>query len=197
MTIRSTLIGCIAMLVMPPHAQTVQTDTLAAQFIAAVNAMRADPPSFIDAIDSYVLEWQSFVKNKSELKKAAKEIKDILRKQQPLPPFLVDSNLTRAALEHATDCDRMGVVGHIGSDGSNPLQRAQRHGTFEVVSEVITYGQPTAQEMLAAFLIDHDTPTRGHRMTILSTEFTHVGVVVMTHQQYRIQCVVDLGTPAP
>jgi len=182
------LVSCAAQL----HSQT---DTLTMQFIEEVNRMRQDPKSFLDDIDSYVLEWRSFVKNKKELDKAAKEIKAILKKQSPLPPYAVDSSLMKAALQHATDCRMMGVVGHIGSDGSNPLDRAQRFSNYEVVSEAITYGQPTAAEMLAAFLIDHDSPERGHRTSMLSTELTLIGVAVDTHPTYRIQCVVDLAAP--
>jgi uncharacterized protein YkwD len=185
------------MLLWSSHVAKSQPDTLAAQFIDLVAELRANPASFIDKIDSYVLEWRSFVQNKSELKKAASEVKKMLASLKPLPAFRVDSGLTAAACEHATDCQLMGVVGHIGSDGSNPLQRATRHGSYTDVSEVITYGQPTAQEMLAAFLVDHDSPDRGHRKAILSTTLTLIGVCVAPHPSYRIQIVVDLATSAP
>lgn len=156
--------------------------------------MRADPASFVPKIDAYYREWQSFVKDKKGLKKACDEIKKILKKQKPLAPFRMDSVLTRAALDHAADGRNMGVLGHIGSDGSNPMDRVKRYGTFMSVSECITYGQKTSSLMLAAFLVDEHTPDRGHRKAMLSTTLTHVGIAIDAHPQYDHQCVVVLGS---
>ena len=191
MKLRLLVVSCLLLLTsVNTHAQY---DSLSIAFVEEVNAMRQDPRSFIDDVDAYVLEWKSFVRNPKELQKAANEIKKILRKLDPLPPFHVDSALQLAAADHAEDCKLMGVVGHIGSDGSNPQVRIERHGSFNNAAEVITYGQPTTMEMLAAFLVDHDSPSRGHRKSMLSTVLTHLGVVIDEHPKFRIQCVVDLG----
>ncbi len=164
------------------------------QLLLAINAMRTDPKSFIPMVDAYHHQWQSFVKDKKGLKKACDEIKSILKKQKPLAPFQLDTVLTKAAIDHATDGRNMGVMGHIGSDGSNPMDRVKRYGTFTSVSECITYGNKTAALMLAAFLVDENTPDRGHRKTMLSTTLTHIGIAIDSHPQYDHQCVVVLGS---
>lgn len=170
-----------------PQVSTAQ------QFLVEVNSMRAQPASFIPKIDAYYREWLSFVKDKKALKKACDEIKGILKKQKPLAPFQLDSVLTRAAIDHAADGRNMGVLGHIGSDGSNPMDRVKRYGSYNSVSECITYGNKTAALMLAAFLVDEHTPDRGHRKTMLSATLTHIGIAIDAHPQYDDQCVVVLG----
>lgn len=163
------------------------------EFVRILNQMRADPSSFIKKIDEYANDWRSFVPNRKTFDKAIKEAKAVLRTAKPLPPLTVDSKLVDAAIEHANDARKMGVLGHIGSDGSNPFDRLKRHTNFESVGEVITYGQSGAADMLAAFIVDHDTPDRGHRKSLMSTEYTSIGVAVDSHPKMRTQCVAVLA----
>jgi uncharacterized protein YkwD len=48
--------------------------------------------------------------------------------------------------------------------------------------------------MLAAFLVDENTPDRGHRKAMLSTTLTHIGIAIDSHPKYDYQCVVVLGS---
>ena len=158
-------------------------------FLTLVNAMRSDPASFIPKIDEYANDWRSFVPNKKKFERAVAEAKKALKNTKPLPPFQLDTHLVKAAYDHALDGRRMAVLGHIGSDKSNPYTRVQRYVKYETVSEVITYGQAGAADMLAAFLVDHDTPGRGHRKTILSTNLNSIGIAIDSHPKFRTQCV--------
>lgn len=170
-----------------------QDTAMARSFFEAVNAMRANPSSFLPTVDAYVREWRSFVPNKKALESAAAELKKELRALAPLAPFQIDSDLVRASADHATDSRLMGVLGHIGSDRSNPADRVARYAVMAQVNEVITYGQSTAAYMLAAFLIDEQDPKRGHRKALLSKSLTLIGVTVDSHPAYRTQCVAVLG----
>ena len=171
-----------------------QDTAMARAFLAEVNAVRAAPTSFLPTVDAFVREWRSFVPDRKKLESAANELKRELKKMKPLPPFRTDSLLALAAGDHARDGRQMGVLGHIGSDGSTPVDRVKRYTTAMVqVSEVITYGQTTAPYMLAAFLIDEQDPKRGHRKALFSKDLTLIGIVVDTHPQYRTQVVAVLG----
>ncbi len=171
-----------------------QDTTMARAFLDTLNAVRADPASFAPTVDAFVREWRSFVPDRKKLESAAKELKRELKKMKPLPPFQVDTLLRLAAEDHARDGRLMGVLGHIGSDGSTPVDRVKRHTQDMVqVSEVITYGQATAPYMLAAFLIDEQDPKRGHRKALFSKELTLIGIVVDTHPEYRTQIVAVMG----
>jgi len=167
---------------------------MARSFLDTLNAVRANPASFIPTVDAFVREWRSFVPDRAKLEAAAKELKRELKKTKPLPPLTVDSTLVLAAMDHAQDGRQMGILGHIGSDGSTPLDRVRRHTqALSRVSEVITYGQATAPYMLAAFLIDEQDPKRGHRKALLSKDLHLIGIAVDTHPQYRTQIVAVMG----
>jgi len=187
--ILASLLACLAAASLP-----AQDTTMARSFVEAVNAMRANPASFLPTVDAYVREWRSFVPNKKALESAAAELKKELRKHAPLAPFQIDTDLVHASADHARDSRQMGVLGHIGSDGSNPADRVARYAVMTQVNEVITYGQSTAAYMLAAFLIDEQDPKRGHRKALLSKTLTLIGVTVDSHPAYRTQCVAVLGT---
>jgi len=191
-----TMSGCaIALLVLMLTAPVrAQDTTMARSFLDTLNAVRANPASFIPTVDAFVREWRSFVPDRAKLEAAAKELKRELKKTKPLPPLTVDSTLVLAAMDHAQDGRQMSILGHIGSDGSTPLDRVRRHTqALSRVSEVITYGQATAPYMLAAFLIDEQDPKRGHRKALLSKDLHLIGIAVDTHPQYRTQIVAVMG----
>ncbi len=50
------------------------------------------------------------------------------RAERNLPPLQWDAAMATAAREHAVDMMAHGVVSHIGSDGSTPLERLHRAG---------------------------------------------------------------------
>jgi uncharacterized protein YkwD len=176
------------------HFAAAQSDSVSINFIQILNQLRNDPRSFESAIDEYYYEWRSFVTNRKGLEKAIKEIKQRLRTQSRLPTLTPDTNLLKAALDHANDSYNKDVVGHIGSDGSNPGSRVKRYSSIENVAECITYGQKTSRLMLAALLIDEGNPSRGHRESLLSAQYSLIGVAVAPHPRYHFQCVVVLGS---
>jgi uncharacterized protein YkwD len=170
------------------------SDSLARAFVSELNAMRANPKAFIPKIDAYQRQLRSFTPSTSELDKAVKEIKKELAKLKPLNQLSVDTALALAATDHMLDGQRSGLVGHMGSDGSDPGQRVARYGQFRTLSESITYGHMSSSLMLAAFLVDEGTPSRGHRKSMLSQDYTLIGVAVGGHPQYDSQVVVLLAS---
>ena len=170
-----------------------QTDSLNKAFIAELNQMRANPKAFIPQIEAYRRQLSSFTHNKKALNIAVAEIKQILAKQQPLSQLTLDSALMQATREHMMDGAKAGFIGHIGSDHSDPGVRAARYGRFIALSEAITYGHLSTSLMLAAFLVDEGTPSRGHRMAMLSPVYTLVGAAYGPHPKYDSHIVVLLG----
>lgn len=183
----------LCLLCVTTFSGTAQQDTVGENFIRQLNQLRQNPRSFLKAIDEYYYEWRSFVADAKGLEAAVKEIKQRLRSQSALPLLTVDSNLAKAARDHAKDSYNMNILGHIGSDGSNPGTRVKRYSNIETIAECITYGQKSSRLMLAAMLVDEGNPSRGHRESLLSPKFTLIGVAVDLHPRYDYQCVVVLG----
>ncbi len=171
-------------------AQTLFDAELTELFVSEVNTMRSNPAQYLPQLEAYARQVRSFTPNKKQLDKAMSEIRVLMKKQKPLGMLHVDSALMKAAYDHMADAQNSGLVGHIGSDGSDPGSRAQRYTSFTALSEAITYGHVSTSLMLSAFLVDEGTPSRGHRLTMLSDEYTRIGVAVGSHPTYSIQVVV-------
>lgn len=162
-------------------------------FVQVLNAVRADPKSFLPALDRYERYVISFTPSKKKLKAALKEIRARLNKQQPLPPLSIHNALQGAADDHVADLARGGLMSHIGSDGSNPLTRVQRYEKISTIGECITMGYLTPDLMVASMLVDEGTPDRGHRENLLKATYSYIGVGIADHPSLRIATVVVLG----
>lgn len=79
--------------------------------------------------------------------------------------------LGRAALAHAQDMATHDFMGHKGSDGSMPVDRAtQAHYPWRAVAENIAAGQRTAEEVVNTWL---ESP--GHCANLMSPRYSETG----------------------
>jgi len=159
--------------------------------IAMLNAVRTNPASFLPSLEQYKNTARAVARNKKEFDKAYAEIVTRLRTQPVLPAYNVDEGLMKAAKDHCMDCEQNGIVGHFGSDKSDPGMRMRRYTTYVTMGESCTYGNATPAMIIAAFLVDEGTPSRGHRENMLSTTYTQVGVHVCGHPKYGTSVVID------
>lgn len=170
-------------------------DSLEASVVDVVNSVRSNPASFIPAIDRYERHIRSFVKDPSALQRAVLEIRTQLKKLKPLPPLVISDALQAAADLHALDIETHGTMGHIGHDGSDPSTRIAKFGRFTSFGENVTYGHMTAELIVASFLVDEGTPDRGHRKSLLGSNYTAIGVGIGSHVTYTRACVIVVGEP--
>ena len=68
--------------------------------------------------------------------KAVKECIGVMMKTEAMGALTVDALLNEAAMDHVLDCGPKGVMGHAGSDGSQPVDRITRYGQWKG-----TYGE--------------------------------------------------------
>ncbi|MFT7581462.1 MAG: hypothetical protein ACI9MR_003138 [Myxococcota bacterium] len=114
-----------------------------------------------------------------------------LGRARPVPPLERAEGLARAAMDHVADLGNNGHVGHFGSDGSSPDERASRHGRWRgSVAENITFGSITASEVVIDLLVDDGVADRGHRRVMLGKTFRRTGVSCGPHPTYRQTCVI-------
>ncbi|MDE9366170.1 CAP domain-containing protein [Luteipulveratus sp. YIM 133132] len=87
-------------------------------------------------------------------------------------PLKVDSALTRAADDHASDMVRRHYFSHTGADGSSFSDRTSRagYGGF-ATAENIAAGQPTAEAVVRSWM-----QSPGHRMNIVNCAYNRIGV---------------------
>ncbi len=88
------------------------------------------------------------------------------------PPLIHSELLQKAALAHARDMANRSVLGHAGSDGSTPAERATREGyRWRVVGENIASGQATPEQVVEEWL-----GSPHHCANLMDADFTEMGV---------------------
>ena len=87
-------------------------------------------------------------------------------------PLKQAAALERAALAHAQDMAAHSYIGHKGSDGSMPADRATRAGyTWVSVAENVAAGQTTAEEVVNKWLA-----SPGHCANLMTPRYSDTGV---------------------
>lgn len=116
------------------------------------------------------------------------------RAQHGLSPLVAEARLSQAAQAHAEDMAGHDFVSHTGSDGRGYWQRATSAGyQGQMIGEVITAGQATAEEAFGAWL--NSSP---HHTILLTPELTQLGVGHAERQgsRYGNYWVVVVARPA-
>ena len=116
-----------------------------------------------------------------------------LERQPPVPPLSPARLLAEAAGAHVAEQGPRGATGHFSKNGDDPRDRVRRRGGGDYVAETITYGPPTAIEVLRQLIVDDDVPGRGHRRTVFAAEMRFVGVGCGPHRTYRVMCVAEFA----
>lgn len=176
--------------------------TLESQVLAEINFARTRPQAYADRLRIYRTLFHGKIVyypgnptglRTSEGVKAVDEAIRFLEKQEPLEPIEASRLLAQAAGDHVQEQGPRGGTGHFSKDGANPRDRVGRRGGGNYVAEVITYGPPSAAEVVRQLIVDDDVPGRGHRKTLFAAEMRYAGVACGPHRTYRAMCVADLG----
>ena len=94
------------------------------------------------------------------------------KRHKAAPAVALSETLQRAAAVHARDMADRSVLGHAGSDGSTPAERATRAGySWRVVGENIASGQATPEQVVEEWI-----KSPHHCANLMSADFTEMGV---------------------
>ncbi len=173
--------------------QSSKESPLVQEVLVALNTLRSNPSSFVPKLAAYRDYMRTRAKNTAALDAAIKEATDRLSSEKALPVLNMSGGLWMAAKDHAADIEKNGVLGHTGTDKSTPAQRVKKYMSLPLIGEVVTYGFSSADLILASFIVDQDTPDRGHRENLLNGKFTMVGIAIAEHKKYGTSCVIVLG----
>lgn len=170
--------------------------------IAELNRARADPRGYAADLATY----RSYFSGKvvrypgnpdglrtAEGVAAVDEAIAVLRRQPPLTSVSAAPLLARAARDHVEEQGPRGATGHASATGERARQRLMKRGGGDYVAEVITYGPPSATEVVRQLIIDDAVPARGHRRALYDPQWTHAGAACGPHKRYKIMCVVTFA----
>ena len=169
--------------------------------ILELNKVRSDPKKYAELyikpmlqyFDGYLYIEPGKEKATHEGLISAEECYQELIKMEKRTLLFSEHGLSLGAKDHVKDQGTVGITGHIGTDRSNPYNRAMRYGTGNFIGENISYGPNKANEMIIGLLIDDGVPDRGHRKSIMFQEFDQVGVAIGIHKRYGTMCVIMLA----
>jgi uncharacterized protein YkwD len=124
---------------------------------------------------------------------ALDEAVKFLRAARPLPPLRSSKGMSSAAQILVSEQSTSGATGHRSADGSFFEQRVARYGSWKApVGENLSYGEDTARDRVITMLIDDGVANRGHRLRLLSTDYSVIGIACGAHQLGGV-CAVTLA----
>jgi uncharacterized protein YkwD len=165
-----------------------------------INLARTNPSAYADILAQRRQYFQGNLLNlpgqisllTNEGVAALDEAISVLRSTSPLPALSPSQGLSLGAKDHVNDTGPKGIVGHIGTDGSDPTQRVNRYGQG-FAGENIDYGASTGRDIVIALIVDDGVSSRGHRTNILRSSYQFAGVSVGPHAQYGTMAVIDFA----
>lgn len=115
-----------------------------------------------------------------------------LRQARGQAPVQLSAELNAAAATHARDMSVQNRPWHFGSDGSSPLQRAQRVGyRGQVLGELISETYENETETLAAWMADADT-----RNVLMQADVREIGFSFFQENSGKIWWCLVTGAGA-
>ncbi len=170
--------------------------------ILEVNKARADPALYAELYikptlaffsgKDYVRPGQITIRT-NEGAAAVRECLAAMAAQKPRTPLSPNEALARAARDHVKDTGPKGIVGHQGSDKSDPMTRVRRYAKNLYVGENVSYGPDAAREIVIQFLVDDGVSSRGHRANIMKADYALIGISIGSHKTYGTMCVMDFA----
>lgn len=187
---------------LPVVAAFTPAPSLERDMVAELNFARTRPQRYAEQLRDYRRYFRGkIVRYPGKLEglrtaegvAAVDEAIAFLERQTPVGPLAPAPLLARAASDHVADQGPRGATGHHSRNGDDPRDRVRRRGGGNYVAETITYGPPSAVEVVRQLIVDDAVPGRGHRRTVFAAEMRFVGVGCGPHKVYRVMCVAEFA----
>jgi len=198
---RLCLTAAIGLLVLVPAAAAGDVDFAALErgIVEEVNRARTNPAAYAAWLKGQRPHYRGTqlrrpgetpIRTKEGLAAVDEAIR-WLGQQRPVGALRLSRGLSLAARDLAAPQGASGGFGHTGPDGSSPSDRIERHGRWEsMIGENVAYGQRTARDVVAAFIVDDGVPGRGHRKNLFNPSYRVMGTDCAPHAVYGTTCAV-------
>ncbi len=183
-----------------PVATVAYLNAIEREIIAETNRLRTDPVAYAEELEHLKQYFDGKMLRMPGLPplvtvEGAAPVREAiatLRSTRPLPPLAPSQGMSLAAKDHAHDLARNNLMGHIGSDRSDPSKRLERYGTWQRINgENISYSPfISARWHVLQLLIDDNVPNRAHRRALLSQEYRTTGAACVGDREFPSICVV-------
>jgi uncharacterized protein YkwD len=168
-------------------------EELAYDLFALHNSLRADSSSLITELENELAAGTN-----EESSSVYEETLAFLHTLEPLPALILDDSLTQACID---SCNYQGFSGQfthnaLDYDGivTNMQTRITKYGEWlGCIGENISAGTYDAWEIMKMFILDANTPSKGHRNNIYTVkhQFELIGIACGCHNEWGIICSFD------
>ena len=175
------------------------------EILREINRLRTDPAGYARSLEGYrnlfdprdqrffTLPGETLPRLSIDGAAAVDEAIVALRRQPPRTPLDIDETLTRTARLLADDQAVTGTIGHRTAQAPTPGDRSKAAGGDIYLTEAVSYGFTTAEEVVRQLVIDDGVPGRGHRRTLFSPELRFAGIWCGPHARRAAMCAIDLS----
>lgn len=154
--------------------------------IYLMNLARINPKLFKETfVKKYLSEGPS--------NEAERSLLSCLERQKALALLYPSEKLSKAAAYHAKDMGETGLEGHNSSDKTGCNKRLERFMKAAIMGENCEYGSNDPIDIVMQLLIDEGIPGYGHRLNILSNDYSFVGTSKKPHKKYEWNTVMDFA----
>jgi uncharacterized protein YkwD len=176
------------------EAANHETSVLDRAIFSAVNQLRTAPQSYIPVLQAWRSQFIDQVRVKREDDSiycskegihAVDEAIAVLAQTEPLAALSLSEGMSHAARDLVREQSQTGEVGSIGRDRHGPSDRLARYGTWQDRwAESLSYGQPSARDVIRDLLINDGNRDRRDRAYLLDPQFQVVGIAGGYHPRY-------------
>lgn len=158
----------------PTKANADFMSSVELSMVDEINLLRSNPRGYIKYVKEYVADQKAnngFPINQPVVDELIRELQQL----STLSHLETLDCIYSAAKNHGNDLLSMGQTDHVGSDGSWPWTRVRRScPDLTDGNENLVGGPESVRESVIILLIDDGIPTRGHRKTLLNSDWKYV-----------------------
>jgi hypothetical protein len=150
--------------------------------ITYINLARLFPKDFVQNELIYYSGPEGYVANYLENSSYKRTLISHLERMKPVKALYFDASLFENAKCFARESGIKGTRGHIRVTCTSMNGR----------SEVCSYGMYNGRDIAMQWLIDHDVPSLGHRVSCLNSSYNKIGLSVHDHKKYQTCAVAEI-----
>jgi uncharacterized protein YkwD len=170
---------------------------LAKEVFDRINSIRAKPSAYVQDFVKMSKKFNGNVYDghlrTQEGAAAVLEVIDFLSTQASLPAIELHKGLQKSVEDFANELSQTGGVSHKDKNGEEAAARISKVVNWSgSMSECLSLGSETAEDIVNWWIIDDGATRRGHRKNIFAKSSKYGGVGCASHPKYRVVAILDL-----
>lgn len=170
---------------------------LAREVLSRINRIRENPSVLIEDLTKMTKKFNGNIYDgylrTHEGVDAVHEAIKFLEDQAPLPRIKVHEGLQKVAEDFATELGETGKCTHKDRNGQGAAARISAAVNWSgALSELLSLGSETPEDIVNWWVIDDGTPSRGHRKNLFAATSKLGGAGCAAHPKYKVVAILDL-----